>query len=819
MRKCRSYILIIVLGIQSFLSVFSQNDAYIRGILTDENKLPVIGANIIDLTHKSGTVTGTTGFFELKVPALTNITIEISHLGYNKLVFTVNLNPGQILEINRQLEPVTEMINEVIIESKFEKAGSLERINIKSIDRIPTPSGGIESMLITQGVSARNEMSSQYSVRGGNFDENLVYINDIEIFRPLTIRSGQQEGLSIINPALVSSVQFSAGGFEAQYGDKMSSVLDIKYKRPSAFKGSAMASLLGASFHLEGASNNRRFTHISGLRYKTNQYLLNSLQTKGDYKPKYLDFQSFLTFDLTKKIELSFLGNVALNHYTVIPETRETAFGTYQSPLNLTIFYEGQEKDRFDNYLGALTLSFQPKKDLNLKIINSFFNSNEIINYDILGQYWINLLDNTIGSETANDSILNIGVGTNLQHARNNLSAYVYNISHKGSFYKQHFNLKWGISWQRERIFDRIREWEMIDSAGYSVPNSDKIIEMYHFAASHNRLLSNRFSGFCQTAVNLNTEHTDLFVTGGLRFHYWDANNQLLISPRIRITIDPYWQKNVSFHFATGLYYQPAFYKEMVDPYGQLHEDIPAQQSIHYLIGSTYTFSAWNRPFKFSTELYYKYLSHLIPYKIEDVAIQYLPDFHARGYAAGIEFKINGEFVKDAESWASMSFMKTMEDVYNDYYVNPDKTVVYPGYYRRPTDQLVNFGIYFQDYFPNNPDYKVHVTMFYGSRIPFGSPDYKKPSENYEMKAYKRIDIGLSKSIINKQRKSDKLIVKAINDAWINIEVFNLFGFKNPASYQWIKTVSNQEGIPNLFAVPNYLTGRVVNFRISVEFQ
>ncbi len=314
------------------LPVFSQNDAYIRGILTDENKLPVIGANIIDLTHKSGTVSGTTGFFELKVPALTNITIEISYLGYNKLVFSVNLNPGQIMEINRQLEPATEMINEVIIESKFEKAGSLERINIKSIDRIPTPAGGIESMLITQGVSARNEMSSQYSVRGGNFDENLVYINDIEIFRPLTIRSGQQEGLSIINAAMVSSVQFSAGGFEAQFGDKMSSVLDIKYKRPSAFKGSAMASLLGASLHLEGASNNRRFTHISGLRYKTNQYLLNSLQTKGDYKPKYLDFQSFLTYDLTKKIELSFLGNVALNHYTVIPETRETAFGTYQTP-------------------------------------------------------------------------------------------------------------------------------------------------------------------------------------------------------------------------------------------------------------------------------------------------------------------------------------------------------------------------------------------------------------------------------------------------------------------------------------------------------
>jgi hypothetical protein len=817
MRKY-SYIVVFILGLKALLPAYSQNDALIKGMLTDENKLPVIGANVIDLTNKNGTITSTTGFFQLKIPALTDVTIEISYLGYNKLVFTLNLNPGQVLEINRQLEPSTEMINEVIIESKFEKASSLERINIKSIDHIPTPSGGIEKMLITLGASARNEMSTQYSVRGGNFDENLVYINDIEIYRPLTIRSGQQEGLSIINSAMVSSVQFSAGGFEAQYGDKMSSVLDIKYKRPSEFMGSASASLLGASIHFEGASHNRRFTHISGLRYKTNQYLLNSLQTKGDYKPRYFDFQSFLTWDITKKIEMNFLGNVALNYYTVIPQTRETAFGTYQNPLNLVIFYEGQEKDRFENYLGALTLSYQPNTKLNLKIIGSFFNTNEVIRYDILGQYWINLLDNTTGSETANDSILNIGVGTNLQHARNYLSAYVYNISHKGSFYTQQYNLKWGISWQRERIFDRIREWEMIDSAGYSVPNSDEIIEMYHFSASRNRLMSNRLSGFCQTAANFNTPHAGIFFTGGLRFQYWDVNGQLLISPRMRIMVDPYWKKSVTFHLAAGLYYQPPFYKEMIDPDGKLHDNLPAQQSIHYLIGTSYTFALWDRPFKFSSELYYKHLSHLIPYKTEDVAIQYLPEFHARGYVVGIEFKINGEFVKDAESWASMSIMKAMEDVYNDYYINTDKTVVYPGYYRRPTDQLVNFGIYFQDYFPNNPDYKVHVTMFYGSRIPFSSPDYNRPSENYEMKAYKRIDIGISKSIYNKQRNPNKLINKAIKDAWINIEVFNLFGFKNPASYQWVRTVSNQEGMPNVFAVPNYLTGRIVNFRISAQF-
>ncbi|MBN1414453.1 MAG: carboxypeptidase-like regulatory domain-containing protein [Bacteroidales bacterium] len=798
--------------------VIAQEECLIKGFITDENQAPVAGASIVNLSARKGVLSNQSGNFELKVPAHKEIIIEISFLGYKKITKTLTLLPGQVVEINQQLEPDRELLDEVIIESKFEKAGSLERINLKSIDNIPMPSGGIESVLITLGASIRNEMSSQYSVRGGNYDENLIYVNDIEIYRPLLIRSGQQEGLSFINSSLVSSIQFSAGGFEAQYGDKMSSVLDIKYKKPDRYGGSVMASLLGASIHLEGASKNQRFTHISGLRYKTNQYMLSSLEAKGDYKPKYLDFQTFLTYYMTKKIEVSLLGNISRNQFTVIPTEKETSFGTYQQVLTLKIFYEGQEVDLFNTYLGAATINYQPSKNLNLKLIGSTFNTNESVCYDIMGQYWINQLDNTIGSETAGDSILNIGVGTNLQHARNNLDAYVYNISHKGSFYYGNHNLKWGIAWQRERIFDDIREWEMIDSAGYSIPNSDKIIQMYRFTSGKNRLLSNRFSAYLQNVFNGKATFGEWFLSAGMRLQYWDANGQLLASPRILITLNPFWDRQISFHAAAGLYYQPPFYRELIDPEGNLYKNLHAQESIHYLLGSDYQFRAWDRPFKFTMEVYYKYLAHLIPYKTEDVSIQYLPQYHARGYAVGVEFKINGEFVKEAESWATLSIMETKEDVYNDYYVKTDGTVIYPGYYSRPTNQLVNFGLFFQDYFPNNPDYKVHLTLFYGSRLPFGSPDYERPSENYLMKSYKRIDIGLSKSLISRKKRPGSRIYTVLKDAWINVEIFNLFNFKNQASYQWIRTVSNQEGLPNTFAIPNNLTGILFNIRLSARF-
>jgi hypothetical protein len=724
----------------------------------------------------------------------------------------VKVAAGKEFYFERQLSLSMEKIDEVFIERRYERAGTLDRIDIKSIELLPSATGGVESMLSSFGASLRSEFSSQYSVRGGNFDENLVYINDVEIYRPLLVRAGQQEGLSIINSSLISSLQFSAGGFDAQYGDKMSSVLDIKYKRPSDFGGSFNGSLLGASAHLEGATTNKRFTAIGGVRYKSNQYLLQNLQTKGDYKPSFLDFQTFLTYDVTRWFEISLLGNVSQNLYRVIPQTRETEFGTYQQTLSFTVYYDGQESDRFDTYLGALSLEFKPTKKTSLKLIGTGFNTLENVTYDIQGQYLINLLDNVAGSETFGDSVLNIGVGTYLQHARNYLKARVYSLEHKGSVYSSDNSLKWGLKYQYEEIDDRIREWEMLDSAGHSIPYSNSQVLLNSTTISENLQFNNRVTGYIQNTFSLQGSKAEYYLTTGIRAHYWSLNNQMVISPRAVLTIIPYWVQRVSFHAATGCYYQPPFYKELRDPDGKLHVDIKAQKSIHYLVGGQYDFNLWERPFVFSTEMFYKYLWNLIPYKVDDVDIQYLPQYTARGYVAGIEFKINGEFVKDAESWASLSIMQTKEDIYKDYFLLEDKTVVWPGYYRRPTDQVINFGLFFQDYFPNNPDYKVHLSLSYASRIPYGTPDYTRPDLNVSMKSYRRVDIGLSKSLTNLN------IFSKYANVWLSIEIFNLFGLKNQASFQWVKTVKNSLNLNNTFAIPNYLTGRIFNVKIVGKF-
>ena len=804
--------IIFFLLITGFAKLNGQATGTVRGKIFDENEVPVLGASVTIVELVKGTITNEEGVFEIVIPAGQTYTFEITYLGYEKISIPVKVASGKTVYFERQLTPSLEKIEEVYIERKYEKAGTLERIDIKSIDLIPTAAGGVESMLSSYGASIRSEFSSQYSVRGGNFDENLVYINDIEIYRPLLVRAGQQEGLSIINPDLVSSVQFSAGGFDAHYGDKMSSVLDIKYKRPTAFGGSLSASFLGASAHLEGATANKKLTAIGGVRYKSNQYLLNSLQTKGDYKPSFLDFQTFLTYDVSKWLEISLLGNISQNIYKVIPQTRQTEFGTYQNTLSFTVYYDGQESDRFDTYLGALTFDFRTAPGVSLKLIGSAFNTLEHVTYDIQGQYLINLLDNVAGSESFGDSVLNIGVGTHLQHARNYLQAQVYSVEHKGGIYTTANSFRWGLKYQNEQFDDKIREWEMLDSAGYSIPYSNSKVLLNSTTISKNLLINHRVSGYAQNTFTFSGKKAGYYLTAGIRANYWSFGNQVVVSPRIVLTMSPYWQRKVTFHAAAGYYYQPPFYKELRDPEGNLHKDIKAQKSIHYLLGEQYQFMLWERPFIFSTELFYKHLWNLIPYKVDDVDIQYLPQYKARGYAAGIEFKINGEFVKDAESWASLSLMQTKEDIYRDYYLLEDNTVVWPGYYRRPTDQAVNFGLYFQDYFPNNPDYKVHVNISYASRLPYGTPDYSRPDLNVTMKPYRRVDIGVSKSLKNMS------FFRHYTSVWLSFEIFNLFGLENEASYQWVKTVKNSLNSINTFAVPNYLTGRILNLKIVGKF-
>ncbi|MFO7369444.1 MAG: carboxypeptidase-like regulatory domain-containing protein [Bacteroidales bacterium] len=795
----------IIFWITSLL--IAQQPATIKGYITGESGESLPGATIIELATGKGIQADANGYFQLLFPEAGKKILEISYIGYLKDTVTVNILPGEQVILRHKLISSPEAIQEIVVESWYDRAEALQQIDLKAADRIPLPSGNVESILSSLGASTRNEMSSQYSVRGGNFDENLVYVNDVEIYRPMLVKAGQQEGLSFVNSALISSIQFAAGGFDARYGDKMSSVLDIRYKRPIKFGGSASASLLGGSAHIEGTAIKGKFTHITGIRYKSNQYLLKTMQTKGEYNPNFFDLQTFLTYDAGSNLEISFLGNLARNSYELIPQSRKTSFGTYQQTFDFTVYYEGQERDRFSTLLGALAVDYHPSERLTLKFISSGFNTYEAVTYDILGQYFIDLLDNTAGSETSKDSILNIGYGGNLTHARNYLDANIFSLSHKGAYRWKNNHLNWGLGGQQEDFSDRIREWELIDSAGFSMPYSDSVIRMQRFTKAANHLTSWRYAGFIQNTSNFTAGSTSIMLNAGLRFNYLTTNEQLVVSPRLGIRIIPTWDKKLSFHAALGWYHQPPFYKEMSDPEGKLYTKVKAQRSIHFVVGSALDFRMWERPFRLSAEAYYKKLDHLIPYVIDDVDIQYLPQYTATGYATGIEFKINGEFVDDAESWATLSFLQTREDREGDAY----------GQYPRATDQLVNFGLFFQDYFPNNPSFRVHLNLFYGSRLPYNSTEYDNPEDYYYLRAYRRIDIGLSKSLFT-DRQGNIRTGKYIRDLWFSLEVFNLFGFNNQASYQWIRTVSNQAGFPNMFAVPNYLTGRLLNLRMTVRF-
>lgn len=809
---------LILLFISLPLNLLAQEEtATIYGRITDPEGNPIFLANVAVEGTTRGTITNEEGSFELEIPAVTNVRIIISCMGYQQIEERISGSRGERIEISRTLQIAVQSLEEVSVSEEYDRSSTLTRIDIRTLDYLPTTSGGVEAILRTlPGVVSTSELSSQYSVRGGSFDENLVYVNDIEIHRPFLIRSGQQEGLSFINSDMVSSVKFSAGGFEAMYGDKMASVLDITYRRPAEFGGTISASLLGGSLHLEGTSKNQRFTHTSGFRYKTSQYLLKSLETKGEYMPKFIDFQTYLTYRITNKFEITFLGNVANNRYKFIPETRSTDFGTFHNPLNLVIYYDGQEMDRFNTYMGALTAHFRPEENLSLKFIFSAYNSIEEEKFDIQGQYLINELDNRIGSETYGDSILNIGIGTFLNHARNNLDAFVYAVTHIGYYSYGNSNVKWGVQWQVEKIDDKLSEWEMIDSSGYSIPYSDTEVLLSRVIKSVNHLSTNRITSYIQNTQSFSNTNATFFLNTGIRLNYWDFNNQLLISPRIIFSIKPYWEQDMIFRVSTGYYHQPPFYKELRYPDGSINPDIRAQKSIHFVLGGDCIFSAWNRPFKFTSEIYYKRMKDLIPYKMDNVRIQYMGENRAKGYAAGIEFKLHGEFVPGAESWASLSLMKTEEDITDDYIYLENRE---PDYYPRPMDQRLNFGLFFQDYFPHRPDYKVHLNVLYGTGLPFSPPDNERYDLVFRMPSYKRVDIGLSKSL----KRPDKVLsernpFRFLKSIWLNAEIFNLLGVNNTISYLWVKTVFNQENMPGEFAVPNYLTSRRFNVRVTAKF-
>ena len=715
--------------------------------------------------------------------------------------------------------PATDLKLAEVVVTEQRRSGNVTRIDPKFIDVLPdAATGAVEALIKTlPGVSSNNELSSQYTVRGGNFDENLVYVNDVEIYRPFLIRAGQQEGLSFINSDLVSTIQFSAGGFNAKYGDKMSSVLDIKYRKPSDFRGSASLSLLGATAHFEDVALKGRLSHISGIRYKTNRYMLGGLDEKGEYDPQFLDFQTYVTYQFSQKFNVSFLGNIAQNQYEFIPQTRETTFGTWQTPLNTRIFFEGQEVDDFQTYLGAFTANYHPSQNLNLKLIASAYRASEEETYDILGQYFLNELERNLASDEFGDSVLNLGVGAFLNHARNYLDATVYSFSHRGAYDSENHLLNWGIKFQHEAIEHRINEWIYRDSTGYSLPYSDEEVLLYYTLNSQNNISSNRFTGFIQDTYSVPIGSGDLYLTGGLRFNYWDFNKEWLVSPRVSISYYPEWQSKMAFSLSGGMYHQSPFFKELMTREGEIVENQKAQRSYQIVAGTEYVFTAWDRPFRFNAEAYYKYMSRLIPYQIDNVRIRYLADQEAVGYSTGLDLNINGEFVSGVQSWATLSFMQTEEDIFGDDHwatnLEGEEIWVEQGYIPRPTDQWMNFSLFFQDYLPGNPSYKMQLSGFYGARLPTGPPNSERYQDVFRMPPYRRIDLGLSKVLISSANPVNRYFLRNINDMWISLEVFNLLNINNTISYFWVSSIYGDQ-----FAVANYLTSRKINLKLTVRF-
>ncbi|MEW6469883.1 MAG: TonB-dependent receptor [Bacteroidota bacterium] len=821
------------------LFCFSQNTAVIYGTVRDSSNAPLAAVNIAVRGMKPyKAFSNDSGYYEITVPADTAFTLVYTSVGLMPREKTFFLKPGERRRHDLALDQDIEMIGTIDIEGGREDF--IIEIPIETFFVQAGPSENVEKLLFsTAGVSSSNEFSSGYSVRGGNFDENLVYVNDVEVYRPFLVRSGQQEGLSFTNPYMVSSLSFSTGGFEARYGDKMSSVLDIKYKRPRKFGGAVSGSLLGGALNLEGCSEDFRFTWMVGARQKTNTYLLGSLDTKGEYKPAFYDVQTFFTYNFTDEWELSLLTNISGNKYRVVPESRQSDFGTVNAAYRLTVFFDGQEVDAYRTYLGALTLSrWQSHKGLMLKWIASAYRAEESETFDILGAYRLDALETDFGKDNFGQVSYNLGTGGFLNHARNYLTAMVYNFEHKGRkgfpLGKDH-EYHWGIKYQHEEIDDRISEWDMTDSAGYSIPiGNPDVLDLESVVKTKIHLGSNRFMGYVQGAWSkLNKDTAEIKLTFGVRANYWDFNNELIVSPRAVFSLEPDWEKDFVFKAAAGYYSQPPFYREFRDPKGNINYNIKAQTSIHFVLGSDYNFQAWNRKFKFTTELYYKLLDNLIPYEIDNVRIRYYAENSAHGYATGIDMKVNGEFVDGAESWFSLSVMQTREDIEGDFYItnyNKDGEVIIPGYtfddtvvasvrtepgyIPRPTDQRVNVGIFFQDYIPKFPKCKVHLNLLFGSGLPFGPPSFERYKDTLRIPPYRRVDIGFSYELMgDSSRLENKRFFKNFNSFWISAEVYNLLAVNNTVSYLWVKDVTNRQ-----YAIPNYLSQRLINVKLIMRF-
>ncbi|MBN2742538.1 MAG: TonB-dependent receptor [Marinilabiliaceae bacterium] len=808
-------LLYIMLLMLSWSSVQAQVRHQVHGVVKNRLGEPLEYVTVMVKESQQGSTTTGTGAFSFYTTRSFPLVVVVSAIGYEGKEVLIQSADGLALLLDIRLDEKTEQIGDVNVTATQRGNGTFTRIDPNLTTLLPDAAGkSVEGLVKSQiGVASNNELSSQYRVRGGNYDENLVYVNGIEVYRPFLVRSGQQEGLSFANPDMVSSIQFSPGGFDVSYGDKLSSALDIRYKQPTSFAAGAQASLLGASAYLEGMSKNGRWSHLSGVRYKTNRYLLGSLDTKGDYSPTFVDVQSLLHFKISDQWSVDGLVNYSQNSYEFIPTDRETSFGTMSEVKRLTIYFEGQEKDLFQTGFGALAVNHH-RDNSQYKLTLSAFRTFEEEAFDILGQYRLHDLDPVSGEASSDEPMTGIGIGSYLLHARNDLSGQVANAALRGTHQYGRHVLSWEAKVQSERFRDNVNEWELRDSAGYSLPYSGKVVSVFDGTHGQYQTQSARMTAFAMDNWSFPLGRGQMSVKYGVRGQYWDLNREWLCSPRFNVQYVPGGATRMQFRLATGIYYQPPFYKEMRNSDGKFNDELKAQKSVHYVAGGDWFFNAWGRPFKLTTELYYKHLSNLVSYQVDNVRIRYSAQNDADGYATGIDFKLNGEFVKGIESWASLSIMQTEENIRDDVrLVRQDdgaQTAVYPGYIPRPSDQRVNFALFFQDYLPNNPSFKVHLNLLFGTGLPFGPPRSQRYLATFRTPPYRRADIGFSKELI---RQREGVNAHWLKKMWIGVEVFNLFDINNTISYYWVTDVSNRQ-----YAVPNYLTSRRLNVQLTVAF-
>jgi hypothetical protein len=805
-------------GILLFLiqdPVYSQSSPImVYGYILDELGGPVPLANISISGTPLGTISNDKGEYVLSAPAKKEFEVVVSLLGYESSSGIIKVSGSESIRRDFVIRMAYEDISEVYIYHGRVRQGSLSRLDTRPLEHLPSVGGEIESLLKTMpGVSGRNEFSSRYSVRGGNYDENLVYVNGIEIHRPFLIRSGQQEGLSFVNPDMVGTIHFSAGGFSARYGDKMSSVLDITYREPTTFAASASASLLGASAHAEGVTPGGRFNFISGIRYKTNQYLLQSMDEKGDFSISFIDFQSHANFHASENLTISFLGNYSGNNYGFTPTTRETSFGTFDNPLQMMVFFEGRENSLFETVSAAISSHYATVSGLNLKFTASGFSTRETELFDIRGRYSINQIARHFSN--SGDSIMNIGTGVFLNHARNQLESGILSLSHQGDVSLGRNQAEWGFRYDHQRADDHLREWQALDSAGYNLPYSGNEIITWHLMDSENNLGINLLAAYLQNTTRFSPGSIHIDFTAGMRMTYFSFNSNLKVSPRSSLTIYPANRNDLVFHLSGGYYYQPPFYRELRDHTGKINPGKKPQRSVHLVAGTDYFLELWERPFKLSTEIYFKWLSDLIPFTIDNIRNRYAADNSAKGYATGFDVKLHGDFVRGIDSWLSLSLLQTRESVAS----SDTETGAFTPYYPRPTDQLVNFSFFFQDYLPGNPGYKIHMKLAFASRLPFSPPNSNPHEVIFRMPSYRRVDLGFSKEISQRLKDPGKGHVPGnFRSLWIGAEIFNLLDIKNTASYFCLKTISSDPSVPGQFAIPGYLSGRRIDIKLTARF-